>query len=276
MRVGLGLLLVASLILQASACSEPGRGPQKGLGCLGPMSAGLRSWAKKSRSSTLRGRLWLAQGQVLDPSAAKDEVLPAQCAAWQPYPRPSSRGTLEGVALALQPIVDDSEAKTQGAAAKEGEPEASAERRGTTHRLRLEACGLSPALIVARRGDWLEIHNASGKDRSLRVGRSSPWLAQGGVSYHPLEEGGQVEIRCAHVFCGRSDVVVFYPEAQITSSDAKGEFAFTGLDPARSYWLHVWHPRLQNQRRRIAFEAGRSAWVDLVLSRAENARSKRD
>lgn len=122
----------------------------------------------------------------------------------------------------------------------EREPPGEPQRRVVS----IEECMLTPALMVARRGDSLVIRNETDQMFMPRV-VNDPFM-QGLLPNQerviPLEAAGRVvDIQCQiSTGCGRSDVVVLgHPYFAVT--DADGRFRIEGL-PAGTYQVHAWHP----------------------------------
>jgi len=108
----------------------------------------------------------------------------------------------------------------------------------------VEQCMLTPALMVARRGDSLVVRNESDHMFMPRI-TNDPFM-QGLMPNQerviPLGAAGRVvDIRCQlSTGCGRTDVVVLgHPYFDIT--DEQGRFRIEGLPPG-DYRVHAWHP----------------------------------
>lgn len=132
----------------------------------------------------------------------------------------------------------------------------------------LDACRLTPPLVVAMRGDRLVIKNQSDQPLFPVFGQAShvDSLLKGQTRTVPLEQGGITAVTCAVApDCGRADVVVVMNPV-FTQSGEEGRFTLEGVPANQDVVIHAWHPLFAESRVTTRVAPGGEATVELVLA----------
>jgi hypothetical protein len=142
----------------------------------------------------------------------------------------------------------------------------------TTRSVRInERCVLSPPVIVAVRGDELEIKNESSYPFLPKWPGSSfmQALVKGQLRTVSLDRGGVQPLRCAFAApCGRSDVIVqYHPVFGVTEEG--GAFRIANVPQGKKLQLHAWHPLFKPAKQRLSTADGTPVQVELVLTPRE-------
>jgi hypothetical protein len=134
--------------------------------------------------------------------------------------------------------------------------------------LLLEACRLTPRLVIAMRGDRLVIKNQSAQPLFPVFGQASyvDSVLEGQTRTVPLDKGGITAVTCAMApDCGRSDVVVVMNPV-FTQTGEEGRFTLEGVPADQDVVIHAWHPLLVEARTTTRVSPGGEVTVELVLA----------
>ncbi len=134
--------------------------------------------------------------------------------------------------------------------------------------VRIHDCRLTPAFVVATRGDTLVVHNEM-KEPFMPSFPDDPFrraAIQNTPLRMPLDRGGVRALACTlGVPCGRTDVIVLYHPVHAVI-EAQGHYRLTNVPAGQRISLHAWHPLFKEALGTVTVQAGGTAHLDLVLS----------
>jgi hypothetical protein len=146
-------------------------------------------------------------------------------------------------------------------------------RLATTHEVVIRDCRLTPALVVAMRGDRLRIKNEVDFPFMPVYGPSAAvqTLTPGQTRDYDLKEMRVQPVLCGFTApCGRTDVVVLsHPVYAVT--DADGRFRIENFPPSETITINAWHPLFQEAHLELRVEPGETREIELTLAPAPEA-----
>jgi hypothetical protein len=144
------------------------------------------------------------------------------------------------------------------------------QRPPLVHEVVIDDCRLSPALVVAMKGDSLRVRsNVSFPFMpSYESGPGVRSLIPGQTYDVPLDKPGVSPLLCGFTApCGRTDVIVLlHPVYAVT--DAQGKFRFDDFPAGEEVSLSAWHPLFQESKVTLRVEPGEHKRLELVLTPA--------
>ncbi|MFI5307387.1 MAG: hypothetical protein ACHQ53_08555 [Polyangiales bacterium] len=136
------------------------------------------------------------------------------------------------------------------------------------HRVVIQGCRLSPAVIAAQGGDVLELENLDDFDFEPLLGPTfTPRaLPRGRKVRVPLSPGGIESLICSpSAPCGRTDLVVFFHSVYAVT-DARGDFRIPAFPAAEQVRVSAWHPLFDASETFVWLDPGERASADFSLS----------
>lgn len=218
-----------------------------------------------SKPAVLTGRVKLAPGATLPSYRIEDmerQVLDhIRRGAWPESCTPPKNADRQPVALTSDGYL----AGVMLAASEFAHPSTRAPK---VHEAVIRDCRLTPALVVAMRGDKLRVRNEIEFPFMPTYGRAAmvQTLTPGQTRDYGLEDMGVGAVQCGFTApCGRTDVIVLgHPAFAIT--DTEGRFRIEDFPPAETIRVNAWHPLFAEAQLEVRVERGETREVELTLA----------
>ena len=142
------------------------------------------------------------------------------------------------------------------------------QRPQMTHDVVIEDCRLTPAIVVAMKGDTLRVRNALNYPFMPTYGPNPVvrTLIMGQTYEVTLDNPGVAPLLCGFTApCGRTDVVVMMHPLH-TTTDAQGKFKLENFPAGETVKLSAWHPLVQESAIEVKLEPGEVKRVELTLT----------
>ena len=144
------------------------------------------------------------------------------------------------------------------------------ERAPRIHDVVIKDCRLTPALVVAMKGDTLRIRNEINFPFMPSVAQEQrlETLMPGQTKEVPLQESGVSIVLCGFTApCGRTDLVVLHhPLYAVTGED--GNFRIENFPADETVNLNNWHPLFESAQLELRLQQGETKTVELVVTAA--------
>jgi len=227
-----------------------------------------KPWPESERrpapSAVLLGEVRLARGSSMPQYADLDLVRrplhvhdqprpPDECAQAQLAARSTvlltPEGRLAGVSVAASDFTRVPQHKPQ------------------THRLFIEHCRLTPALIAATTGDLLSIENRDAYvfEPLLGPAFTAQPLPRGKPSLVPVGAAGVDSLQCSlGAPCGRTDLLVFFHPVHAVT-DGAGRFRIENFPAQELVRVTAWHPLFEVSENFVWLEVGQVGTLTLEM-----------
>jgi hypothetical protein len=134
----------------------------------------------------------------------------------------------------------------------------------------IDDCRLTPALIVAKKGDTLRVTSKVNYPFMPAFGEAAvvKTLIPGQNYDVPLDQPGVSAVTCGFTApCGRTDVIVL-EHPYFTVTDGQGHFRFESFPADQAVKLNAWHPLFKEAEITVELGRGEERKVELVLEPA--------
>lgn len=253
-RAALALLGTLAALAPAAVGCECGSDRESGAGTEEPN-------VPRAPTGTITGIVRLAEGAGVpeyadSPTQVEGRpALPESCTPPREADRAPVRPADETGGLVNLSIVVTGEDETRWPGP--GEP--------VTHHLRIHDCRLTPPIIVATRGDRLELVNEAPENPFFVD------LGDGMMQYRSepreitLDQGGVRTVQCGFAApCGRAEIITLYHPIHGTTG-ADGRFRIENVPADQPVRVTAWHPLFEEAFTMATVGAGETAEVELTI-----------
>lgn len=250
-------LLCICLALGSLACD--GCGSQSP-----PPPAPTPSAPPAAAPTVLTGRVRLADGFELPRYARTDlerKVLAnATRGAWPEQCTPPQVRDRE-------PVQRSADGFLQGVMVAASEFKGAKPRPPRVHEVAIKDCRLTPALVVAVKGDSIRLTNEVDFPFMPTLGRTTlvRTLSPGQHFDIKLEKGDVQPVLCGFTApCGRTDVLTMY-HSVFAVTDEAGAFRIEDFPADQALQVHAWHPLFREAKLEVRVEKGQTKELEFVL-----------
>lgn len=261
MRVWLGVVAVVYL----SACESEGSKNAEEVSRPEPAPA--------AEGAVVTGRVRLADGFTLPSYAAEDmerKLLLTDSAGVPSVCSPPKKGD-------RTPVTQTEEGYLTGLLVAASDFTGAKPRPPKVHKVSIDDCRLNPRLVVAMKGDSLELRNEVDFPFMPMFGAAATGartLMPGQVEKANLDRAGVESILCTYTApCGRTDVVTLYHPIY-TITDGEGRFRLTDFPTDQEVTLNVWHPLFQEANIKVSVGKGQTKELDIVITPKERFKTE--
>jgi hypothetical protein len=211
---------------------------------------------------TIEGVVRVAEGVELP--AYDDEAMGLNHSGIQPLPdkcSPPKQGD-------RVPVTLDDQRGAAGVMVNATQFEASPHHDAVTHQVAIVDCRLHPRLVVATRGDRLQMVNET--DHPFLPRRAGyPFtqaLMKGQSRTVDFDRGGVGHLECIMgAPCGRTDFIVLYHPVHTVTAEG-GRFRMDNVPAGQKVRVHAWHPLFKESSVEAEVGAGETRRVEIELA----------